>query len=350
MKIHYKILFSLLILLILTAGIGLIVHQCTYPTIPVNESNTSTTVVHIEFPFMDDVVVGDITLRLAPYNGAKMEGVKATPLFGCSPERYYSAITYDAALDQMYKKLFGIFDAYAKEHALTSDEYIELLTTYVQNIPYKTSGGEIKFPIETVINDWGDCDDKSILLAGLLDKKGYDAGVFLFKKDNHMAAGVKGGSQTDYENSGYSIIETTMYAYIGEIPELLHQGSDHGDYSFYRIGNGTEVYTASWQVSTILNVRDTAYAALEILYQGLSSLSATIEEEKAKLANPEYASNTTLRSEYDLHLDEYDEGIKAGNQIRETLHMINSEPYNREKVYQTIQSMREDPGPGKVNI
>lgn len=340
MKIHYKILFSLLILLILAAGIGLAVHQTTYPTIPVNESDTSTTVVHIEFPFMDDVVAGDIILRLAPYYGAKQEGVKAAPLFGCSPERYYSAIAYDPAQDQMYEKLFGVFDAYGKEHALTSDEYIELLTTYVQNIPYKTSKTEIKFPIETVIDDWGDCDDKSILLAGLLDKKGYDAGVFLFKKDNHMAAGVKGGYQTEYEDSGYSIIETTRYAYIGEVPELLDQGSDHGDYAFYRIGNGTDFYTASWQVNTILNVRDTAYEALDILYQGLSSLSATIETEKTMLANPEYASNTTLRSEYDLHLDEYDEGIKAGEKIRETLHMINTEPYNREKVYQTIVSVR----------
>jgi len=340
MKIHYKILFSLIILLIIAAGIGLIVHQTTYPTIPVNESDTSTTVVHIEFPFMDDVVLGNITLRLAPYYGAKNEGAKATPLFGCSPEIYYSAIAYDPAQDQMYEKLFALFNAYAKEHTLTNDEYIELLTTYVQNIPYKTSGEEIKFPIETVIDDWGDCDDKSILLAGLLDKKGYEAGVFLFKNDNHMAAGVKGGYQTDYENSGYSIIETTRYAYIGEIPELLHQGSDHDEYSFYQIGNGTNFYTASWQVSAILNVRDTAYATLETLYQGLNSLIVTIEEEKAMLANPEYASNTTLRSEYDLHLNEYNKGIAVGDKIRDTLHMINSEPYNREKVYQTIVSMK----------
>lgn len=350
MKIPRILLFSFLILLILAAGIGLAVDQTRYPTIPVNESDTSTTVVHIEFPFIDDVVLGDITLGLAPYYGAKGEGVKATPVFGCLPDRYYSAIAYDPAQNEMYEKLFALFDAYAESHALTSDEYIELLTTYVQSIPYKTSGTEIKFPIETVIDEWGDCDDKSILLAGLLDKKGYDAGVFLFRKDNHMAAGVKGGYQTEYEDSGYSLIETTRYAYIGEVPELLNPKTDHGDYVFYRIGNGTEFYTASWQVQTILNVRDTAYAALDILYQGLSSLGRTIKEEKTMLATPEYASNTTLRSEYDLHLDEYDKGIEAGNTIRATLHMINSEPYNREKVYQTIQSLRKDPTLGEVNI
>ena len=343
MKIPRILLFSFLILLILAAGIGLAVDQTRYPEIPVNQSDTSTTVVQIEFPFMNDTVQAEITLDLAPYYGATTEGVKATPLIGCLPERYYSAIAYDPAQDQMYAKLFAVFNTYAGEHNLTNDEYVELLTTYVQNIPYKTSETEIKFPIETVIQNWGDCDDKSILLAGLLAKKNYDAGVFVFEEDHHMAAGVKAGYQTEYENSGYSIIETTRYAYIGEVPELLHTGTDHGDYRFYRIGEGKGIYTASWQVSTILNVRDAAYAALEVLYQSLNSLSVTIATEKAMLATPEYASNTTLRSEYDLHLDEYDEGIETGNQIRATLHMINSEPYNRENVYQTIQSMRKDP-------
>ena len=348
MKIPRILLFSFLILLILAAGIGLAVDQNRYPEIPVNLSDTSTTVVHIDFPFMNDTVKAEITLNLAPYYGATTEGVKGTPLIGCLPERYYSAIAYDPAQNQMYAELFRVFSTYAEKHNLTSDEYIELLSTYVQNIPYKTSKTEIKFPIETVIQNRGDCDDKSILLSGLLAKKNYDAGVFVFEKDHHMAAGVKAGYQTEYENSGYSIIETTRYAYVGEVPELLHHDTDHGEYRFYRIGEGKGIYTASWQVSTILTVRDAAYAALEILYHSLNSLSGTIETEKAMLATPEYASNTTLRSEYNLHLSEYNEGITVGEQIRKTLHMINSEPYNRETVYQTIQSMKVDPR--EVNI
>ncbi len=340
MKIPRILLFSIVILLILAAGIGLAVDQNRYPEILVNLSDTSTTVVCIDFPFMNDTVLAEITLNLAPYYGATTEGVKVTPLISCLPERYYSAIAYDPAQDQMYAKLFLVFDAYAEEHNLTSDEYVELLSTYVQSIPYKTSETEIKFPIETVIENWGDCEDKSILLSGLLAKKEYNAGVFVFENDHHMTTGVKGGYQTEYENSGYSIIETTRYAYVGEVPELLHPETDHGDYKFYRIGEGKGIYTASWQVSTILNVRDAAYTALEVLYHHLNSLSGTIATEKAMLETPEYASNATLRDEYDLHLDEYDEGIEAGNQTRATLHMINTEPYNRERVYQTIQSMK----------
>ncbi len=140
MKIPRILLFSLVILLILAAGIGLAVDQNRYPEIPVNLSDTSTTVVHIEFPFMNDTVRAEITLNLAPYYGAKTEGVKVTPLIGCLPERYYSAIVNDPAQDEMYAELLGFFDAYAKHHNLTSDEYVELLTTYVQNIPYKRSG------------------------------------------------------------------------------------------------------------------------------------------------------------------------------------------------------------------
>lgn len=85
-------------------------------------------------------------------------------------------------MQNFYAKLLGVFDGYAKDHDLTSDEYVELLTTYVQNIPYKTVGAEVNFPIETVIENKGDCDDKSVLLTGLLAKSGYAAIIWFSVK------------------------------------------------------------------------------------------------------------------------------------------------------------------------
>ena len=109
----------------------------------------------------------------------------------------------------MYAALLGFFDDYVIKHDLTSDEYVELLSTYAQSIPYQTAGLEVKFPIETVVDDWGDCDDTSVLLAGLLSRKGYDTGVVNFENENHMTAAVKGGNETAYGNTSYSIIEQT---------------------------------------------------------------------------------------------------------------------------------------------
>ena len=336
MKTPRILLFSLLILLLLAAGIGLAADQIAYPSIPVNQSDTSTTVVHIEFPFMNDTVRAEITLNLAPYYGATTEGVKVTPLIGCLPDRYYSEIAYDPAQDQMYAELFTVFNTYAGEHNLTNDEYVELLTTYVQNIPYKTSETEIKFPIETVIQNWGDCDDKSILLAGLLAKKEYNAGVFVFEEDHHMAAGVKAGDQTEYKNSGYSIIETTRYAYIGEEPALILNQTT-GKFVLYMVGEGTISYTASYQVGTILDTREQAYAEVEALYDEMSALSLEIENQEISLKQSWSMPGYLV---YKENLAAYNTGVAARNEYIELITTINSGSYNREEIYQTVISMR----------
>ena len=61
---------------------------------------------------------------------------------------------------------------------------------FVQEIPYEE---EIdceypQYPIETLVNDKGDCEDKSILCASFLDLLGYN--VSLLSLPNHMAVGV----------------------------------------------------------------------------------------------------------------------------------------------------------------
>ncbi|WP_319378064.1 hypothetical protein [uncultured Methanocorpusculum sp.] len=201
--------------MITSSAVGMRGIQNTGPAIIADPADTSTAVVEIEFPFREEIVSGEITLHLAPYNGAKAEGSKSIPLFGYSPQKYYAAIANDPAQDEMYAKLLGFFDGYSKEHDLTSDEYVELLTTYVQNIPYKTVGASVNFPIETVIENKGDCDDKSVLLAGLLAKSGYAAGVVVFSEENHMTAAIK-EAESEQVISNYVLIETTRYAYIGE--------------------------------------------------------------------------------------------------------------------------------------
>ncbi len=339
MKIHYKILFSLIILLILAAGIGLAVHQTTYPTIPVNESDTSTTVVHIEFPFMDDVVVGDIILRLAPYYGAKMEGVKAAPLFGCSPEKYYSAIAYDPAQNEMYEKLFALFDTYAESHALTSDEYIELLTTYVQSIPYKTSGTEIKFPIETVIENRGDCDDKSVLLAGLLAKSGYATGVVVLSEENHMMAAIK-DEATGYVISEYILIETTRYAYISENAAVIRSRNRNRtrvrEESLILVGGGTAAYTVSWQVDAILEQRDTIVKTIDSLSQEMRMLKNEIMSQELQLSQ---AYDPEVYEMYETNLTSYNEYMATCYAYIDELEIINTGSYSREETYQMVASM-----------
>ncbi|MDE7225486.1 MAG: hypothetical protein K2N49_01295, partial [Ruminococcus sp.] len=113
--------------------------------------------------------------------------------------------------------------------SLDKTEYQLLLdaVAYVQSIPYvsdiDSTGYEEfpKYPYETLYENCGDCEDVSILLAGLLRSMGY--GVCLVTPPGHMAVGVK----TDDVNAnfyldgqGYYYIECTDMGWnVGQVPE-----------------------------------------------------------------------------------------------------------------------------------
>jgi hypothetical protein len=102
---------------------------------------------------------------------------------------------------------------------------------FVQSIPYSldfnTTGYEEypRFPIETLVDQTGDCDCKAILYATLTLTLGYDA-VFINPTD-HLAVGVLGnniqGTYWTYpegSNKTYYYAETTGVGFtIGQLPD-----------------------------------------------------------------------------------------------------------------------------------
>lgn len=92
----------------------------------------------------------------------------------------------------------------------------------VQHIPYDmtryySDESDWFYPYETLYNNQGVCCDKSILLAYLLEKLGYD--VVLFEFSDHMAVGIKCESGYDFANSGFAFIETTTPTVITYEPD-----------------------------------------------------------------------------------------------------------------------------------
>ncbi len=340
MEILNKILFFLLILCMITSSaVGMTVIQNTGPAILVDSSDTSTTVVEIEFPFRDEIVSDEITLHLSPYNGAKAQSAKSIPLFGYSPQQYYAAIANDPAQDEMYAELLAFFERYSKEHNLTSDEYVELLTTYVQNIPYKTVGAAVNFPIETVIENKGDCDDKSVLLSGLLAKSGYAAGVVVFSEENHMTAAIK-EAETGQVISSYILIETTRYAYIGENAAVIRSRTRNRtrvrEDSVILVGVGTAAYTVSWQVNAILEQRDRIVETIDSLSQEMRTLKTEIMEQEAQL---DQAYDPAVYEKYERNLTSYNEYMETCYAYIDELEIINTGSCSREETYQMVTSM-----------
>jgi len=111
----------------------------------------------------------------------------------------------------------------------TNYETMMMAASLVQTIPYvtdKESAGEaeyVRYPIETLVDGGGDCEDKSILLAALLKELGCE--VVILEFPNHAAVGVEAerddayGSYANYGGKKYFYLESTKSGWdLGEIP------------------------------------------------------------------------------------------------------------------------------------
>ena len=113
----------------------------------------------------------------------------------------------------------------AKDLKYNDYQLTSYLTAFVQSIPYKDdpyNGGYDypKYPIETIVENGGDCEDKAALLAALL--KTFNIGVVMVDLTDHMAVGVacnECGDYYTYKGIRYSFIETTGKGWkVGESP------------------------------------------------------------------------------------------------------------------------------------
>ena len=128
-------------------------------------------------------------------------------------ENYATEHSGQAYLLQLAK----VLDKDANELGYTGYRLAEYLTAFVQQaIPYKkdpyNNGWDYpKYPIETLIEQGGDCEDKATLLVVLLKTFGFDA--VLVSLPGHMAAAINCANCNSYYNYNgkkYAFIETTV--------------------------------------------------------------------------------------------------------------------------------------------
>lgn len=135
----------------------------------------------------------------------------------------YDVYIYDSS---DYDVLNRIIDALIEREGKKEYDLAQLLVAFVQSIPYDFNAKEPKYVIETLYNNTGDCDDKSILLSKLLSYAGYETCLFVYEKGQHMAVGLKVDSETKSYRDGYIYIESTGYHPIGQIPQRFADGID----------------------------------------------------------------------------------------------------------------------------
>ncbi len=326
------VLLLILVATALGAGCMDILPSTAPPAIiPVKGADPIDLPVHI-FPFED----GMETIRIDPdpavYAGAKEADRRLYLYRDLSEEEwipiYYRAFIDDSHQEPFYADLLAALRGIRDRMDLDDDRYLELIAVFVQSIPYRTDTSiiEPKFPIETYVDAEGDCDDKSLLLAGLLAREGYGVALLYFGAEAHMAIGVQSAG-CHYRNTTYAYIETTNISYAGMPPATLSRGTAlSSDPLVIPVGCGSRLYGGCGQIQMIERALSSSLARARALEPELALHARELNAEQrsleafgermAALSRPgESREHNHLILEYNRRVREYNDAVQSYNSL-----------------------------------
>lgn len=246
------------------------------------------------FSFQKTNITITTNVSNAVYYGAKNGDKFAIISHETAPETlapdYYRAFVNDPHQDPLYADLIKSFRSIRAEQRYSDDEYLELLTVFVQSLPYDNESAAhpdnpSRFPVETLVEGTGDCDDKSVLLAGLLSREGYNVSLLLFIPEHHMAVGIS-GDRMQYRDTGYMYVETTGVSFMGDVPRTLNQSVKYVPSGqvpqttpitslplVIRVGSGSKIFTSAEKTEYILLQKRAVDARIALLRVHLDNAS-----------------------------------------------------------------------------
>lgn len=274
------------------------------------------------FLFEDGTETVGVTIDPAVLAGARAS-TKEVLLQGDVPEAEWVAGAYraqvlDPAQDRFYADLLAGFREVRDRRGLDDDRYLELITAAVQQFPYVTAPETAaNYPVETWADRGGDCDDKALLLAGLLAREGYRVALFVFLSESHMALGVGCPAGYDYGGSGYAYLEVTNASYVGVVPDGV---TDAASALVVPVGNGTTEYAAASDIAAIEAARLTARSRVDALGPEIDRRRATLETDRRRLEalrsardrdafDAAYARYTADEDTFDRLVDEHNRAV-----------------------------------------
>jgi predicted transglutaminase-like cysteine proteinase len=145
----------------------------------------------------------------------------------------YASLATDAKDDDCLDQMIQFVNDKARQYSFNEQQKINFVIAFVQSLPYTvdsvtTSADEYpRYPIETLFDRGGDCEDTAILTAALLDKMGYDVALLHLSEAHHMATGISIPALSlpyqcwyyDHNGKKYYYIETTGEGWrIGQMP------------------------------------------------------------------------------------------------------------------------------------
>jgi hypothetical protein len=314
------ILVAMVIAIFMAGGYLLVSRpEAVYPSIhPVEVEGGTYRNVVVSFRFEGETRSLSIPVNGTVYFGAQQAGKEAV-LSREIPDSvfissYYLAFLNDPNQDEFYRGLSGAFRSIRVRDSLDDDEYLELMSVAVQSMTYGTDGTLTapKFPIETYVDGKGDCDDKSLLLAGILAREGYTVALLYFKPEAHMAVGVK-GYRCDYQDTGYGYVATTNVSFVGVPTTQLEGGVNLTSVPLViPVANGTRLYGKCQDSIAIENALERTEAHADSLSRDLATLSGKMSSLRSEGRFAEY---NQLVDQYTASVKDYNDNAEAHNYI-----------------------------------
>ncbi len=328
------VIAALLIALLAGCAAGL-PEGVIYPHINLDESVTDDIPVSHTFTFEGQPVTLDVTVDGALYAGA-VAAEKSVTRFGNARENdwiedYWPAFVEEKHQDAFFESVLAATRQVRDSRGLDADRYAELLTVFAQSLTYKTDPVDLqpKFPVETFVDGEGDCDDKTLLLAGLLEREGYDVAVLMFEPEKHVSLGVR-SADIPYRDTGYAFTETTAAGFIGMVPDSLAGGITlTSEPRVFKIGDGTAAYTAGAEVKAILDGRTRAVAEAEALAARITQADAELAAMQAELsatqAEMDRLKAAKRTSEYNALVPSYNALVETYNALADNRNALADE-------------------------
>ena len=313
-----------------------------------------------QFPFEKTTVSLTFPINVSVYEGAK-QAEKASTVYGNISEtiwltQSYRAMVQDPAQDSLYTAILAETDKIRLQQKLSDDEYLELIAVYIQSLKYETrEQNPAKFPVETAVDRAGDCDDKSLLLAGLLSREGYPVALLLFGPESHMAVGV-GSDDYLYKNTGYTFVETTNYTFVGVPTDKLGGNLTlYSDPVVIPISNGTKFYGSGSETRYIHDMYVLSDRKIQELEPQVKSMGSDLTSQQEKIAhlesqiqeirntgnsggyNAQVAVHNALVSDYNSQLKEYKKLFTRYQNYALVHNYILEHMYDRKGVFEYVK-------------
>jgi hypothetical protein len=178
-----------------------------------------------------------------------------------TPTANYSVYATHPMDDAYLEELVLELEAAAQEEGFNPRQTAEFAISFVQSLPYSSDSVTTPFdeypryPIETLVDMGGDCEDSSILLAALLDMMGHDAVILTFpgtaNDEGHCAVGVAGlegvfGAYWEYGGERFYYLETTSTGWqLGQVPPEYKEATA----AIYDL-TPVAIFTHQWQATS----------------------------------------------------------------------------------------------------